>query len=94
MAEYITITGQKHYYGVLPFTIGASLSLCPDEENLYDRDAVSVVSPAFGKVGYVAQSAETRAEGTISAAECKSRGYKGATIRFIAGDYILAELSL
>ncbi len=95
MGEHITITGQKHYFGLLPFTVGAVFSLRHEPDNLYDQNAVSVLSPVYGKVGYAAESRENLAEGTISAAECKKNlenGLEKAVVRFIAGDYIIAEL--
>ena len=94
MNLYLTITGQKHYFGMLPFAPGAVFSLLPDKNNLYDVDAISVVSPVYGLVGLVAQSEETRAEGTLSASSLLPYLPENAAciVRFIAGEYILAEL--
>lgn len=90
MNHFITITGHKHYYGLIPFSIGECLTLLPEHDNLFDKDAVAVISPVYGKVGYVANQKETMAEGTVSAKLCKE--YTKAVIRFIAGDYIIAEI--
>lgn len=94
MPLYITITGQKHYYGLLPFVIGASIQLRPEPDNLYDPDAVAVYASVYGKAGYVAQASDTMAEGTISASTLRSMlpTAEKAIIRFIAGEYIIAEI--
>lgn len=94
MSAFITITGQKHYFGLLPFSVGTILSLRPDTDNIYDPSAISVYVDGFEKVGYVAQSPEHRADGTVSASSLHS-GYiipDKAIVRFIAGDYIIAEI--
>ncbi|MBE7063660.1 MAG: DNA-binding protein [Ruminococcaceae bacterium] len=94
MALYITITGQKHYFGMLPFSIDTVLSLQPEPENLHDPKAIAVYSPVYGKAGYVARTVETMADGTISAGTLLSilDSPEKAVIRFIAGDYIIAEI--
>ena len=91
MNHFITITGYKHYYGLIPFSIGATFSLSPEPDNLYDEDAVAVVSPIYGKVGYVANQKDTMAEGTEGSALCKN--HSEVIVRFIAGDYIIAEIT-
>ncbi len=90
MNQFITITGYKHYYGLIPFSVGEGFLLSPEPDNIYDKDAVMVISPIYGKVGYVASQKETMAEGTISAKACNH--YTKVIVRFIAGDYIIAEI--
>jgi len=94
MPDYITITGQKHYYGILPFVIGACFSLEPETKNLFDPEAISVISPIYGKVGSVAQSESMLAEGTISSSEIFPflSANTNCIVRFIAGEYIIAEI--
>lgn len=94
MHAFITITGHKHYYGLIPFTVGAVFSLVPEHENFHDSDAIAVLSPVYGKVGYVANQKETMAEGTLSASLCRNFLSKSnsVTVRFLAGEYIIAEL--
>ncbi len=94
MSVYITITGQKHYFGLLPFSIGTALRLQPEPDNVHDSGAIAVYAPAYGKVGYVAQTAETKADGTVSASSLSSliKKPENASVRFIAGDYIIAEV--
>ncbi len=95
MSIFVTITGQKHYFGMLPFSVGGALQLRPEPDNLYDSSAISVYSPVYGKVGSVAQNAERRADGTVSASSLLPQIGDGTTaiVRFIAGEYILAEIT-
>lgn len=65
--KYITITGFKHYYGLTPFAIGNLIQCVKEPENSYDSEAIRAVMPVIGKVGYVANSPETTANGTMSA---------------------------
>ncbi len=64
---YITITGMDYFFGKKPFSIGAQLTLRKDPENDYDGEAIVVIAPVLGKVGYVANSPKTTAGGTMSA---------------------------
>ena len=94
MALYITITGQKHYFGLLPFSVGNLFTLSHDPENMYDAGAISVLSPRYGKVGAVAQSKLTLAEGTVPAEVVLPllTPETRAKVIFIAGEYIIAEI--
>ena len=94
MNTFITITGFKHYFGLIPFAVGTSFFLRPETDNLHDKDAIAVISHIYGKVGYVANRKETVAEGTVSAASCRNhlKDDTTAIVRFLAGDYIIAEL--
>jgi hypothetical protein len=65
--RYITITGFKHYYGLTPFAIGRLVKCVKEPENAYDSEAIKAVMPMIGKVGYVANSPDTAANGTMSA---------------------------
>ncbi|MBE7025935.1 MAG: DNA-binding protein [Ruminococcaceae bacterium] len=94
MSTYITITGQKHYFGLLPFSVDSIFSLKPEPDNQYDPYAIAVYTETYGKVGYVAQSPENRADGTVSASSLFSalKLPEKAIVRFIAGAFIIAEL--
>ncbi len=94
MSIYITITGQKHYYGLLPFSVGSVFTLRPDPDNLYDNTAIAVYSSIYGKVGYVAQSPDMGADGTAPAASLLPllHDERNAQVCFIAGDYIIAKI--
>ncbi|MDD6308578.1 MAG: HIRAN domain-containing protein [Clostridia bacterium] len=94
MNVYVTITGYKHYFGSLPFSVSATLRLVRETDNQYDAAAIAVYHSAYGKVGYVAQRKEMIAHGTSSArsiAPFLSSNAK-AIVRFIAGEFIIAEL--
>lgn len=65
--RYITITGFHHYYGKQPFSIGNIMKCMKEESNPYDAEAIKVVLPYIGTVGYVANSPTTVAGGTMSA---------------------------
>ena len=64
---YITITGFKNYYGLKPFRIGNIVRCEKDVNNQYDGDAIKATMPLIGTVGYLANSADTIAGGTVSA---------------------------
>jgi hypothetical protein len=65
--KFITITGFKHYYGLKPFQIGNLLRCSKEPDNSYDLEAIKVIMPMIGTVGYVANSPDTVAGGTMSA---------------------------
>lgn len=65
--KYITITGFKHYYGLKPFAIGNLIKCVKEPDNCFDSEAIRAVMPVIGKVGYVANSPDTAANGTMSA---------------------------
>lgn len=64
---FITVTGFKHYYGEAPFKIGNLVRCAKDPENGYDSEAIKCVIPSLGTIGYIANSPETMARGTMSA---------------------------
>jgi hypothetical protein len=65
--KYITITGMKHYYGLIPFSVGKKIRCVKEKDNPYDSEAIKAVIKAVGTVGYVANSPYTVATGTMSA---------------------------
>ncbi len=67
--KFITITGFRHYYGIRPFAIG----------NLI-RAQITATVPMRAPVGYVANSPDTVAGGTMSA----GRIYDHVKKRFFA----------
>lgn len=64
---FITITGFQHYYGREPFQIGNLIRCAKEPGNPYDSDAIRAFLPYIGKVGYIANSPQTKAGGTESA---------------------------
>ncbi len=81
---------------MLPFSVGEPVILQPETDNYYDNRAIAVHTKAYGKSGMVAQSADMRADGTVSASAIydKIGSECTATVRFIAGEYILAEVHI
>ena len=65
--QYITITGIKHYYGIIPFEIGRKITCVKEPDNYYDQEAIRCQVKHIGTVGYVANSTYTVAVGTKSA---------------------------
>lgn len=65
--QYITITGIKHYYGIIPFEIGRKVTCVKEPDNYYDQEAIRCQVKHIGTVGYVANSTYTVAVGTKSA---------------------------
>lgn len=65
--KFITITGFKHYYGRRPFQIGNLIKCSKQPDNCCDSEAIKATLPMIGTVGYVANSPDTLAGGTMSA---------------------------
>lgn len=91
---YVTITGLNHYFGMRPFKIGSLVSLIKEPDNDYDDEAIMVMAPMLGKVGYVANSPHTTASGCLSAGrlygevpnECV------AVVRFMTASKVIARV--
>lgn len=64
---FITITGTNHYYGMKPFEIHRVIRLVKEPDNEYDAEAIRAELPYIDKIGYVANTHQTVAKGTISA---------------------------
>lgn len=68
MAEqYVSIVGFKNYFDKRPFAIGTKLLCAKEPDNVYDSEAIKVTFPVLGTVGYIANSIQTKANGTFSA---------------------------
>lgn len=91
---YITITGLNHYFGKKPFKIGSYVTLKKEPDNAYDDEAIMVKAPLLDKVGYVANSPHTTAQGCMSAGrlydeipdEC------AAVVRFMTCSKVIARV--
>ena len=57
---FVTITGFQHYYGREPFQIGNLIRCAKEPGNPYDSDAIRAFLPYIGKVGYIANSPQTK----------------------------------
>ena len=56
---YITVTGLNHYYGDSFLEKEMIVYLKKEEDNEYDKEAISVNLAGLGKIGYVANSPYT-----------------------------------
>lgn len=64
---YVTITGCNHCMGYEVFHKKMELVLKKEADNEYDHEAIQVLIPGVGKVGYVANSPHTVLGETYSA---------------------------
>lgn len=64
---FVTITGTTYCYGMKPFEIGRVLKLIKEPDNEYDGEAIRAELPFIDRIGYVANSPNTVAKGTLSA---------------------------
>lgn len=89
---FLTITGQKHYYGLRPFTVGRTVKLVKEKDNEFDNEAIRVELPFVGTIGYVANSTFTTYMGTYSAGRVydKIEDYAYARIMFVTHSRAIA----
>ena len=89
---FITITGISHYYEQAPFEIGRILKIVKEPDNSHDSEAIYVELPFIGKVGYVANSANTVYRGTTSAGRINDKigEYAYAQVLFITPGGVIA----
>ena len=94
MKRYITVTGLCHYYGEHPFALGQKVTLVKEPANPYDREAIRVELPGLGKVGYVANSTHTVAEGCLSAGRLydKIGDTARAKVKYILDDAVVCKV--
>ena len=62
-----TITGTKYYFGQKALQVGSVVCCIKEKDNECDQDAIQVVLPMIGKIGYIANSPNTVIRGTQSA---------------------------
>jgi len=92
--RFITITGVKHYFGTKPFIIGNIIKLTKEPDNKYDSESIRVELPYIGKIGYVANSTRTVANGTMSAGRLYDffESTCSAEVMFVVGEIIIAKV--
>ena len=56
---YFTVSGTNHYHGQEFIEPGMKVMLEKEPENEYDSEAIKVVMPGIGQIGYVANSPYT-----------------------------------
>lgn len=92
--KYITITGFKHYYGIMPFKIGKKIKCVKEPQNPYDSEAIRATLKHVGTVGYVANSIYTTAAGTMSAGRIYEKVGKKFWVKvmFITGNHVICRV--
>ena len=92
--RYVTVVGITHYYGNGLFSVGDVLRCKKEPDNVHDEEAIQVMLPFLGTVGYVANSFYTVAKGTMSAGRIhdtvKKRFY--VRIMFITSNQIICRI--
>lgn len=92
---YFTLVGMDHFYGLSPLRINNYVQCVKEPDNVIDSEAIKVVAPYIGTVGYVANSTHTTAGGCYSAEQLgelitKKNFY--AKICFIAHKQIICKV--
>lgn len=92
--NFITIVGQRHYFGMKPFKVGGTVKLVKDPDNECDSEAIKVELPYIETIGYVANSSHTVFDGTNSAGRIydKIGEFAYARVCFITHSSVIAEL--
>lgn len=92
--KYITITGFWNYFDRAPFRIGELVRCVKEPENCYDTEAIKCVVPLIGTVGYVANSHNTAALGTMSAGRVYDKVSRKfyARVMFITSSKIICRV--
>ena len=92
--NFITIPIRNDYYGRRPFNIGTVLKLVKEPENEYDSEAIKVIMPIIGTVGYVGNSISTVYQGTVSAGRLYDRfdDYIYACVVFVTRASVIASI--
>lgn len=80
--ELFTIAGRKFYNNGITLLPGMELELVREPDNEHDRDAIAVYAKGE-KVGYVANSPNTKYELTSSASELKDKVHDSAKAKYL-----------
>ena len=90
----ITINHTEEFGGVLGYRVGDKLILKKDHNNIYDDEAIIAFGKHDVKCGYVANSVESVARGTVSAGRLYDRIEETceAIIQFILEEKIIASI--
>lgn len=89
-----TVTGLNHYYGDSFLEKEMIVYLKKEENNEYDKEAISVNLPGLGKIGYVANSPYTVLGESYSAGRLYDKISEEASgkVRFILDRGVICEL--
>lgn len=90
---YVSVGKIDNYFGTMPFKIGSLVKLQKESKNQKDSEAIKVVIPKIGKVGYV-MSGKKKADGTYSAGRIYdyfNRKIYGK-VCFVQGNIVIVKL--
>lgn len=92
---YITIEKIDDYLGTESYKINQELILIKDKDNIYDDEAIKVITENNATCGYVANSVEEVARGTHSAGYIYNliEEKQKCTISFILENKIIASFN-
>lgn len=93
---YVTIVGFSHYFGIQAFPIGAQISCLKEPQNAYDSEAIKATISVIGTVGYIANSVNTKANGTLTAGRIYDRVGESFTVRvlFTTSTKVIAKVEV
>ncbi|MFC9709166.1 HIRAN domain-containing protein [Paenibacillus sp. NPDC056933] len=91
---FAAMYGMEHYHGVEALNVGDTLFLVKDPDNRVDREAIKVVVPPIGTVGYIVNHPHLTPHGcwTGSGIYDAFRQQTCAKVRFAMKDMIIVEL--
>lgn len=91
---YFTVTGFHHYYGDSFLEKEIIVYLKKEQDNEYDKEAISVNLPGLRKIGYVANSPYTVLGESYSAGRLYDKISEEASgkVKFILDKGIICEL--
>lgn len=91
---YITLQTFDKLHGSKPLALDGIVKLVKEPDNKYDAEAIACEMRYFGKIGYVSNSVQTVAKGTMSAGRLydKISDEYFAKIKFITGDVAIAKV--
>lgn len=92
--QYVTITGVKHYYGVVPFQVGKKITCVKEPTNPFDGEAIKCQLKHIGTIGYIANAPHTVAKGTKSAGRIahKVKNKFKVEVVFIIANSIICQI--
>lgn len=91
---YFTVTGLNYYYGNSFLEKEMIVYLKKEEDNEFDKEAISVNLPGLGKIGYVANSPYTVLGESYSAGRLYDKMSEEASgkVKFILDKGVICEL--
>lgn len=92
--NYITIVGIHQFFGTELFKVGQTLYGIKEPDNVFDSEAIKVVTESDIPCGYIANSIHTVAKGCHSAGRIYDTFDDRCSMKvlFIVKDVVIAEL--